>query len=117
MADRPNKWTSFLPWAELALNCIYHEGLGTSPFMALYGREPPPLVAAEPSSSCPGDMASVIRQRSDLLVKLRRNLEQAQQRMRASANKHRRDLEFGVGDKVLLRLQQYRQHSVARPVS
>ena len=45
-ADKPSKWANFLPWAELALNCFYHEGLGTSPFMALYGREPPSLIAA-----------------------------------------------------------------------
>lgn len=37
VADRPTKWTSFLSWAELALNCFHHEGLGTSQFRALYG--------------------------------------------------------------------------------
>ncbi|KAL1540647.1 hypothetical protein AAHA92_24967 [Salvia divinorum] len=37
--------------------------------------------------------------------------------MRAAANRHRRHLEFAVGDQVLLKLQQYRQHSVARPIS
>ncbi|KAL1540646.1 hypothetical protein AAHA92_24966 [Salvia divinorum] len=46
VADRPSKWSNFLPWAELALNCFFHEGLGTSPFHALYGREPPALIAA-----------------------------------------------------------------------
>lgn len=48
---------------------------------------------------------------------LRKNLEKAQQRMRDTANKSRRDVEFAVGDRILLKLQLYRQHSVARPLS
>ena len=99
------------------MNCFHHEGLGTSPFEALYGREPPPLIAAPPSASTQPDVAELIRQRGETIVLLRKNLERAQQRMQKAANKHRRELEFVVGDKVLLKLQQYRQHSVAKPLS
>ncbi|XP_057786354.1 uncharacterized protein LOC131003815 [Salvia miltiorrhiza] len=104
VADRPTRWTNFLPWAELALNCSHHAGLGTSPFQALYGREPPALVAVSPPSTCPPAVADVIRQRGELLVWLRKNLERAQQSMRDSANKHRRHVEFEVGDRVAYRL-------------
>ena len=117
VADKPNKWVNFLPWAELSLNCFYHEGLGTSPFKALYGRDPSPLVAAEPSNTTPADVASLIRQRGELIVALRANLEKAQHRMKAVANRHRRHVEFEVGNLVLLKLQQYRQYSVAKPLS
>lgn len=116
-AERPAKWMDFLPWAELALNCFHHDGLGMSPFKALYGREPPSLIFAPPSATTPPSVADIIRQREELLVELGRNLERAQQRMRDSANKHRRHVEFAVGDRVLLKLQLYRQHSVARPLS
>lgn len=115
VADQPVRWTNFLPWAELALNCFHHEGLGMSPFKALYGREPPSLVAPRLSATCPPSVADVITQRGELLVWLRRNLEKAQQRMRDTANRGRRDVKFAVGDQVLLKLQMYRQHSVARP--
>ena len=117
VADRPSKWVNFLPWAELALNCFHHEGLGTSPFTALYGRDPPSLIAAAPSAETTPDVALMIRQRGELIVLLRKNLERAQQRMRVAANKHRRDVEFEAGEMVLLKLQMYRQHSVARPLS
>ncbi|XP_041999973.1 uncharacterized protein LOC121749468 [Salvia splendens] len=114
-ADRPSKWANFLLWAELALNCFHHAGLGMSPFKALYGHDPPSLVFAQPSAATQPSAAELIRQRSELLVDLLPNLERAQQRMRESANKHRRHVEYEVGDMVLLKLQPYRQYSVARP--
>ena len=52
-----------------------------------------------------------------MIIVLRTNLEKAQQRMRSAADKHRRDVEYVIGDMVLLKLQQYRQYSVARPLS
>lgn len=116
-ADKPSKWANFLPWAELALNCFHHSGLGTSPYRALYGRDPPALEASPPSVKTPPNVAEMIKQRGELLVTLRRNLQQAQQRMAEGANRHRRHVEFEVGDIVWLKLQPYRQHSVAKPLS
>ena len=51
------------------------------------------------------------------MVELKRNLSKAQQRMSAAANKHRQHIEFEVGDFEWLKLQPYRRHSVARPIS
>ncbi|KAL1556703.1 hypothetical protein AAHA92_12288 [Salvia divinorum] len=116
-ADKPSKWANFLPWAELALNCFHHAGLGTSPYRALYGRDPPSLVAAPPPAKTPPNVAEMIRQRGELLVTLRRNLQRAQQKMTDVANRHRRHVEFEVGDLVWLKLQPYRQHSVAKSLS
>ena len=50
-------------------------------------------------------------------MELRKSLERSQQRMREVANRHRRDVSFDIGDGVLLKLQHYRQHSVAKPLS
>lgn len=69
-------------WAELALNCFHHVGLGMSPFKALYGRELPSLIFAPPSAATPPSVADIVRQRGELLVELRRNLKCAQQWMR-----------------------------------
>lgn len=115
-ADKPSKWAIFLPWAELALNCFHHFGLGTSLYCALYGRDPPSLVADPPSAKTPPNVAEMIQQRGELLVTLRRNLLAAQQHM-TGANRHRRHVEFEVGDVVWLKLQPYRQHSLAKPLS
>ncbi|XP_047954074.1 uncharacterized protein LOC125200478 [Salvia hispanica] len=53
----------------------------------------------------------------EVLRLLKQNLTKAQQRMHRSANLHRWDIEFAVDDLVLLKLRQYRQHSVARPLA
>ncbi|VFQ63349.1 unnamed protein product [Cuscuta campestris] len=94
-----------------------HTGLGTSPFRALYGRHPPPLIPTRPiSSRCPS-VEAMLTERAELLGELRDHLRKTQQRMQERANQHRRDVSFAVGDWVLLKLQPYRQHSVAKPLS
>ncbi|VFQ99596.1 unnamed protein product [Cuscuta campestris] len=115
--DRPTKWAALLPWAELALNCSRHEGLKVSPFQALYGREPPHVFATPSVRSKVPVIEEILIERAVVLEELKDNLRRVQQRMRASANMHRRDVSFQVGDLVLLKLQPYRQHSVAKPKS
>lgn len=48
-----------------------------------------------------------------LLATLKENLKRAQQVMKAQADKHRRDVQFEIGEQVLVKLQPYRQNSVA----
>ncbi|VFQ91119.1 unnamed protein product [Cuscuta campestris] len=115
--ERPSKWALFLPWAELALNCSHHEGIGMSPFKALYGRDPPLLFSTLSVRARTPEVEAVLQERADLLNDLKAHLSKMQNRMRAQANKHRRDVSFAVGDRVLLKLQPYRQHSAGRPLS
>lgn len=111
--DRPSRRENFLRLAGFKLFPI--RWLGNVAIQGLIRK--PSLVFAPPSEATPPSAAELIRQCSELLVDLRSNLERAQQRMHESANKHRRHVEFSVGDKVLRKLQPNRQHSVARPLS
>ncbi|VFQ79098.1 unnamed protein product [Cuscuta campestris] len=115
--ERPHKWDTFLPWAELALNCSHHDGLNMSPYQALYGRTPPHLFPTLTVRAKVASVEDMLRERAAVLEDLRRNLAKMQQRMRERANLHRRDVSFTVGDYVLLKLQQHWQHSLARPRS
>jgi len=54
-----------------------------------------------------------LQQRNILLDQLKKKLERAQIHMKKQANKNRRHMEFVVGDLVLVKLQPYRQHSLA----
>ena len=114
---RPNRWVIYLPWAEYALNTSYHSALNMSPFQALYGRPPPTILPYQPGSSKVAVVDSLLQDRDVLLRTLRDNLNRSQNRMRDVANRKRQDAEFKVGDKVLLKLQPYRQGSVKRPKS
>ncbi|CAL9217877.1 unnamed protein product [Arabidopsis halleri] len=48
---RPTQWSSLLPWAEFWYNTTYHSSTGTTPFQAIYGREPPAVPTYEVGSS------------------------------------------------------------------
>ncbi|VFQ73826.1 unnamed protein product [Cuscuta campestris] len=76
--ERPSKWVGCLPWAKLALNCSYHEGLGTSPFRALYGREPPSVFPTISVRAKNPEVEEVLRERADLLDDLKTHLRKMQ---------------------------------------
>lgn len=56
-------------------------------------------------------------ERTELLATLKRNLYEAQNRMKMKAYRKRREVEFMVGDLVWVKLQQYRRNSVAKRIS
>lgn len=62
-------------------------------------------------------MASLEEQlleRDAVLDELKFNLTRTQQRIRMYADQHRREMEYNIGDLVYVKLQPYRQHSLAR---
>ena len=84
-----------------------------SPFQALYGRTPPTIPYYTITSSSIQVVDDILTQHDQLLRTLKRNLQEAQQRMTCKANAHRQDFEFSIGDLVLLRLHPYRQSTIA----
>nr|GFA96219.1 hypothetical protein [Tanacetum cinerariifolium] len=89
----------------------------TVPTMLLYGRLPPKLVPYIPGTASVQEVDEYLQDRDLLLKHLRKNLLNAQDHMKANANHHHRDLEFKEGEFVLVKLQPYRQVSVANCLS
>ena len=56
---------------------------------------------------------ALLCQEEAILVTLRANLAVAQEKMKIQADKHKQDRSFEVGDWVYLRLQLYRQRTLA----
>jgi hypothetical protein len=111
--DQPKKWVEWLPWAEFSYNTSLHLSTKTTPFEAVYGTLPSTLLTYVPGTSRIQAVDESLRDRDAILKELRHNLSLAQNRMKCQAGQHRRDVSFEVGDHVYLKLQPYRQSSVA----
>ena len=87
------------------------------PFQVVYGRPPPKLIPYVPGTTNVQTVDDYLRDRDELLRQLRANLVLAQNRMKTQADQKRREVEFKEGDLVYVKLQPYRQTSVANRVS
>ncbi|GJW67410.1 ty3-gypsy retrotransposon protein [Tanacetum coccineum] len=115
VTDRPHHWVRLLPWAEYSYNTSYHSSIKMSPFQALYGLLPLSVIPYPPGSSKVAAVGELLR--DECLRQLKENLLAAKNRMETKANRGRREVEFNIGDKVLVKLQPYRQITLARRFS
>jgi len=106
--DNPKNWTTMLPWAQYWYNTTWHSNIKMTPYKALYGRDPPALIKYEVSDQDEVSLQEILVTRDKLLDQLKYNMLHAQQFMKNYADKKIRELEFEVGDLVLVKLQPYR---------
>ncbi|XP_048496700.1 transposon Tf2-1 polyprotein [Beta vulgaris subsp. vulgaris] len=111
---QPKQWAKWLAWAEFSYNTSPHLSTSISPFKALYGRDPPPLIRVGKGQTPVDSLETELQLREVMLDELRMNLIRAQQRQKKGADMRRSEEHFEVGDWVLLRLQPYRQQSLAK---
>ncbi|KAJ9511547.1 hypothetical protein QJQ45_003577 [Haematococcus lacustris] len=98
-------WDQHLAAVEVAYNSSTHVGTGFSPFYLNYGHHPrtPEALLQPPSTLVPSPAADafVTTMRSNIDI-AKAALQRAVDKQKQQADKHRRHLEFNVGDKVLL---------------
>ncbi|KAA0063300.1 Ty3/gypsy retrotransposon protein [Cucumis melo var. makuwa] len=112
--EKPREWSQWLHWAEYWYNTTYHESIGISPFQAVYGRLPPPLIQYGEMKTPNSTLDQQLRDRDVILGALKEHLRVAQERMKKFADLKRRDVEFQTGDFVFLKLRPYRQTSLRK---
>ena len=78
-----------------------------------HGREPPQLLRYTPNLQDSTSVQDQLMLRDATLAKLKCNLQRAQQVMKKYVDEKRLPKEFAVGDMVMVKLQPYRQHTVA----
>ncbi|KAJ9557738.1 hypothetical protein OSB04_012352 [Centaurea solstitialis] len=86
--DFDGSWDTYLPLAEFSYNNSYHSSIGMPPFEMLYGRRCRTPI-------CWGE-------------RIRERLRTAQSRQKSYADRRRSDLEFQVGDRVLLKVSPWK---------
>lgn len=110
---RPKHWLKWLPLAEWWYNSTYNSAIKRSPYEALYGIQPRQM-----------NMNAVQRLRVQTVEEFQVNREvmnqllqqaihSAQHKYKVYADQKRTEANFEVGDMVFLKLQPYRQLSVA----
>lgn len=114
---KPRKWSQILHWAEYWYNTTYHSATQTTPFKALYGRDPPPLLKWKERTTRVQEVDQQLQERNQILDELKEQLAKAQNRMKGQADKHRREVEFKKGDVVYLKLRPYRYKSLAKRIN
>ncbi|CAN6455047.1 unnamed protein product [Victoria cruziana] len=116
--NRPNTWVKCLSWAEWSYNTSHHSAINMTPYEAVYGYPPPPMVPFEPGTAQDAEVERQLRTRDELLQALRDNIAIAQNRMRQHYNKGRADREFDVGSWVWLkRINRKQDILLGQPVS
>ena len=102
---RQDDWDQHLTSVELAVNNAKQASTGFSPFYLNYGQEVVlPLDRAVAGLLPPNNPTAIdrIQQLKSALSEAQANIEKAQKRQSKYANQHRRDVQFKVGDQVLL---------------
>ncbi|GAB2284266.1 hypothetical protein Dimus_039655 [Dionaea muscipula] len=107
------QWALWISAAEWWYNTHYHKSLNMTPFEALYRYPPPKLGLPVDPTTAVGTVEGEIEKRRKLSRQLHENLARAQSKQKSYADKKRREKNFKEGDIVFLRLQPYRQNTVA----
>lgn len=79
----------------------------------MHGKPPPSVPAFIVGTSYVAACDSLHTSRDEILSLLKRNLLKAQMRMKANADKHRREVDLAVGSWAYVKLQPYRQTSLS----
>ena len=108
------EWLKYLALAEWWYNTSFHSSIKASPYEIVYGKTPPMHLPYKSAESKFELLDRSMLAREAILKSLKENLAKARNKMKQLADKIRREKEFSVGDLVYIKLQPYKQDSVAQ---
>ncbi|KAI3695411.1 hypothetical protein L1987_78408 [Smallanthus sonchifolius] len=101
-------WDSHLSLIEFSYNNSYHSSIEMAPFEALYGRKCRSPICWNEIGEAQITGPELIQETSDKIFQIRDNIRVARSRQKSYADKHRKPLEFQVGDLFLLKVSPWK---------
>jgi len=101
-------WDEYLCLVEFAYNNSWHASIKAAPFELLYGRKCRSPTCWDEVGERLIEGPEMIEISNEKVVVAREKLKEARSRQKSYADKHRRDLEFRVGDRVFLKVSPFR---------
>lgn len=101
VSPRQDDWDDYLDIAEFAINDSVNPSTGYTPFYLAYGSHPLSPIDIASGVTVPAAQ-SALQDMADAMQHAKSRLHEAQTKQAHQANRHRRDIEFQVGDKVRL---------------
>jgi hypothetical protein len=120
---RQDDWSDWLPVADFAAAVLQQDSTKRSPFFIERGYEPRMSfdwdAPAKPSTSLQStqDAQVYLRRLQEIWKDTQKDIERAQERQRTQANKHRREVDFGVGDLVYVTTRNWKLDRPSRKLS
>lgn len=102
----------YLHWAKWNYNTT-HSSTGLTTFQVAYEKPPSSLPTYLLCTSKLEAVDTILATREEILKTLRQNLLQVQQNMKKKVDAHKIEYEFQMDDRVFLKLQQFRQNTMA----
>ncbi|GKA61211.1 putative nucleotidyltransferase, ribonuclease H [Tanacetum coccineum] len=101
-------WDEYLCLVEFAYNNSWHASIKATPFELLYGRKCRAPICWDEVGERLIEGPELIEITNEKVVVAKEKLKEARSRQKSYADKHRRDLEFQVGDRVFLKVSPFR---------
>ncbi|GJT14988.1 putative nucleotidyltransferase, ribonuclease H [Tanacetum coccineum] len=102
-------WDEYLCLVEFAYNNSWHASIKAAPFELLYGRKCRAPICWDEVGERLIEGPELIEITNEKVAVAKEKLKEARSRQKSYADKHRRDLEFQVGDRVFLKVSPFRR--------
>nr|GEW41419.1 putative reverse transcriptase domain, ribonuclease H-like domain, aspartic peptidase domain protein [Tanacetum cinerariifolium] len=106
--DFGSGWDKHLPLAEFSYNNSYQTSIKAAPFKVLYGRKCRSPVCWSEVGDAQLTEPEMIREMTEMIVQIKNRLLAVRSRKKSYADVRCKPLEFKVGDKVMLKVSQWK---------